>query len=198
MLSRLSIVGLYNYNNNLFDGLILPQGLDKDVLIDLILGQAGDLSVTYPDFDFCKKQITKWAVAKFPIWQKLYDTTKLEYNPIENYDRQEMWTDSGTTADTANSTTTTDSNSNNVNSATAFNSDSFKDTDKAVLSAEGTSVVTSNNSGTNNSMHNGRVHGNIGVTTSQQMIMSQREVSEFDIYNYIADSFIDKFCIGVY
>lgn len=130
------------------------------------------MSVTYPDFDFCKKQISKWATAKYPIWVKLYNTTKLEYNPIENYDRNETWTDSGTTADTANSTTTTDSNSNNVNSATAFNSDSFKDTDKAVLSAEGTSVVTSNNSGTNNTLHNGRVHGNIGVTTSQQMIMS--------------------------
>ena len=40
--------------------------------------------------------------------------------------------------------------------------------------------------------------GNIGVTSTQQMISEQREIVEFDIYHYIAEDFKTEFCIMVY
>ena len=43
-----------------------------------------------------------------------------------------------------------------------------------------------------------RISGNIGVTTTQQMIKEEREVSEFNIYSYIADRFRETFCMLVY
>ena len=43
-----------------------------------------------------------------------------------------------------------------------------------------------------------RIHGNIGVTTSQQMIMSEREVAEFCMVDYIVNDFISRFCVMVY
>ena len=33
----LSVYGLYVYDNSLFDGLKIPEGLDKDTLIDNLL-----------------------------------------------------------------------------------------------------------------------------------------------------------------
>lgn len=40
--------------------------------------------------------------------------------------------------------------------------------------------------------------GNIGVTTSQQMIKEQREIVTFNIYNYIIESFKKKFMVQVW
>ena len=40
--------------------------------------------------------------------------------------------------------------------------------------------------------------GNIGVTTSQQMIEAEREIVKFNIYDHIIDSFKCRFCILVY
>ena len=44
----------------------------------------------------------------------------------------------------------------------------------------------------------GRAHGNVGVTTSQEMIQSEREVAMFNIYDIIAESFVENFCLMVY
>jgi len=40
--------------------------------------------------------------------------------------------------------------------------------------------------------------GNIGITTTQQMIREEREVARFSIYEHIADDFKQNFCILVY
>ena len=43
-----------------------------------------------------------------------------------------------------------------------------------------------------------RMWGNIGVTTTQQMIEEERRVSEFNISDYIIDSFKRRFCLMMY
>lgn len=44
----------------------------------------------------------------------------------------------------------------------------------------------------------GRAHGNIGVTTTQQMIEEERRVAQYDIYRDIALKFESEFTIPVY
>lgn len=43
-----------------------------------------------------------------------------------------------------------------------------------------------------------RAYGNIGVTTTQQMIEAERESVKFDMYRVICDDFIDAFCVFTY
>lgn len=43
-----------------------------------------------------------------------------------------------------------------------------------------------------------RETGNIGVTTTQQMIREQREIAEFNLYEYITQDFKKQFCVMVY
>lgn len=52
--------------------------------------------------------------------------------------------------------------------------------------------------GTNVVRRGGKVHGNIGVTTTQQMITQEREVAMFDLYKLIAEEFKCEFCLLVY
>lgn len=51
---------------------------------------------------------------------------------------------------------------------------------------------------TGNELYTNYAHGNIGVTTSQEMIKEERAVADFDIYYYITMKFEDEFTIPVY
>ena len=57
--------------------------------------------------------------------------------------------------------------------------------------------VVNENRGDNNE-HRGRIHGNIGVKTSQSMLAEELEVQRFNIINEITDIFITEFCVLVY
>lgn len=46
-------------------------------------------------------------------------------------------------------------------------------------------------------IHSGRMHGNIGVTTSQQMLQAEIDVSKWNLYNEIAELFISEMLIYV-
>ena len=46
--------------------------------------------------------------------------------------------------------------------------------------------------------HFGRMFGNIGVTTSQQMLQSELDIARWNMYEHIADLFASEFCIMVY
>lgn len=51
---------------------------------------------------------------------------------------------------------------------------------------------------TQNGEHELRAHGNIGVTTTQEMIQQQRRVENFNMYDIIIESFKMRFCILIY
>lgn len=46
--------------------------------------------------------------------------------------------------------------------------------------------------------HTARLYGNIGVTTSQQMLTAELDVARWNMYEHIADLFANEFCIMVY
>ncbi len=123
----------------------------------------------------------------------------------------------GTTNDlteTHNLTTTNDVT--NTHSEKAFNDSSLVNNQTDVIDQDGTDKGTIKNTGTvtgnysnSNSdnesgddsfenKHNGRMYGNIGVTTSQQMLQSELDIARWNMYEHIADLFASEFCIMVY
>lgn len=46
--------------------------------------------------------------------------------------------------------------------------------------------------------HNGRIHGNVGITTSQQMLQSEYDIARFNIVQQITDLFLTEFCLLIY
>lgn len=224
-MSLLTVEGLYNYDDTLFNGFNVPEGLVKQIAIDTILMRTRELEILYPDFTYMKNRITIWS-NKYQInWKKLYDTTVLEYNPIENYDRMEDWTDnddetSTSARDNTRNTTNTVKNTitneimNRVNVTdqnTAFNA-GLADLAKQITDGDTTENGSITNTETGKDTENenvnggrtgrhtrtGRAHGNIGVITSQQMIQSERDLVVFNLYDVIAESFIENFCLMVY
>ena len=109
-------------------------------------------------------------------------------------------------------------------SVSAYNSSSWENREKDVISEDGTDTTkdtgsitnnnsskdstTSNDSGTSNqtdtgsdkwkNTHKAHLYGNIGVTTSQQMLEAELEIARFNIYEQISDLFIQDNCIMCY
>lgn len=193
--AKLTLIGLYNYDNTIFDLLNVPEGLTKDTLVNNILLRSSEFEVLYPDPDFMKSAIGDFSNAWQSTFERWVNALALEYNPLENYDRKEDWTDtrnghnSGTTSGTTSSTTT-----NKVSAYDAGDDLTTHDQD-TLYGADSSSSSGESHEG---AKHDGRVHGNIGVTTSQQMLMSELDLGYWNIYEKITDLFLTHFVIPIY
>jgi hypothetical protein len=290
----LSIYTLYNWDNTIFDRMKTPVEMDKDLIIDNILLELSELEILYNDPDFMKFAIERWSMKEVAKWEKLYATTLLEYNPIENYNRTEdttvletrdlattdnetrnlaqtsnetrdlesadietrnlgisdLETRNLTSQGTENNTTTgtdagtgTDTNLTEVvgfnnadlttkqkdtttlgtiktasatsettlggsdtgtvakaisDTGTIDKDSTEKGTIDKVNSDTGTIAKATSDTGTVSNTTTSNAYGNIGVTTTQQMIDQERNILEFNMYNYIVNSFKMRFCITVY
>lgn len=180
--ASLSLWGMYQYDDTVLDNLSLPAGMDADNVKQNLLVETAGLSILYTDPDFLKTVIGLWSAERQDVWNKLYATTVLQYDPIENYDRKEESSSRNSAGSTGSTTVTS--------SATAYDSDDLADT--------GRSTSAGNNQTSSVGNYTSRVHGNIGVTTTQQMIESERKVAEFCMTEYIINDFIQRFCLMVY
>ena len=206
MSASLSILGLYEWSESIFDNLELPEGLDRNVVISEIVTECSDFCLLYPDYDFMKMLIGVWSKKEKRVWEDLLRSETFEYNPIENYDRYEEITRAVEGESTASGTSSNTSSGNGSSTATgaqtSYNSIDFEDTGKTTSTSttSGTDSGTTSNESTSNGTEtvNAHLHGNIGVTTAQQMIAGYREISDFCTVDFIVQSFKDRFCIQVY
>lgn len=175
MRATLSIRGLYNYDNSLFDNMAIPVGVDKDTLIGNLLLELSELEIIYPSVVTMTRAIQDWSNSRVSSWERILDALSAEYNPIENYDRREDWIDNA------------DSSGGYQNKVAGFNT------------ADQTDSTSSEQQTKSNSSHSGRIHGNIGVTMAQQMITAEIDMrANFDIMQIIVNEFKQRFCIMVY
>lgn len=203
----MSILGLYRWNNSLFDNMVLPENFtQRDDLIDNLLLECAELEILYPDFDFMKFAIGAWSKKQLPVWEKLFATLSYDYDPIANYDRKELWEDVEVrdirTETTPNLLNTRTPGAITTTSKQGFNTEGFVPQEKQEMSGSDTVRQSGSESGSQTDNHSlarqGRAYGNIGVTTTQQMIEQERKVSEYNIIDVIIDDFKRRFCLLVY
>lgn len=209
-LAKITLQGLeifLNYENkSLFDLLTVPEGIVKNDLVDNIMLECGEFETLYADPDFMRSAIGAWSNKHQRTFLKWVNALNIEYAPLENYDRQENWTDEtdANTTNTLNSTVSSSSTSGGESKTNiaAYDSSSYSPSDQVTdsNSASNTSTDASNGAGTENIdfEHTGRIHGNIGVTTSQQMLEQELEVARFNIIDEITKLFMSELCVAVY
>lgn len=190
----LSILGLWTADNTIFDLLNVPDGVEKQQVVDNILLQCADVSFIYSNPNTAKYAIGLWSDKNALTWVKMYETTIIEYNPIENYDRKEDWTDTRQTDNKVDQTTA--ANSTNTNKVHGFEAEAIVTANIEESSGNGTSNSKSNEQET--ATHTARLHGNIGVTSNQEMLEEERELVQFNMVDFITKSFQKEFCIMVY
>ena len=242
----ISILGMYEYKPDLFDGFNVPEGINKENVVNNILINCAELEIIYSQPDILKMAIDIWSDSNQITWNKLYKTMTVEYNPIWNVDadveeitqggREKTGTGSDNrtvnlkdkrTVDLHDNETINTHDNETVNitdthSVQGFNSSNWAEASKDVKS--GTDNVA--HSGTDNIAHTGtetldhtgtdnrtlsnaetestsgsiktRRTGNIGVTTTQQMLEQERAIAQFNMIEFITESFKKRFCLMIY
>ena len=254
MTSNMSVLGLYTYDNTLFANMNYPEGFetaDQTNLVNNLLCELAEMEVLYTSPAFMKTIIGVWSYKEKPTWDRIYAAAQMEYNPIENYDRQESSTDTtdGTRKHTGNDVTafsgsdsvtnsgkdiTQDSGTEAVgntgtdtttNKVAGFDSNNLVDHDSSALAHGHTATTTFGKKeelthghvetvamGHSETLthgeqikddteitHTSRIHGNIGVVPSQQMLEAELNVApKLNIMNIIIESFKNRFCLLVY
>ena len=205
--ATLSFLGLYEYDNTLFDGLTFPAGVDHDTLIENFLYETAELEVIYPDPDFMKMALTIYGRRQAAVWASLAETFDLEYNPIWNVDgsiketekRDRQNTDNLTHAESGKST----SSGTETTDRAGFNSSAYGADERIRTSGDGSASLnrTEDRTGAENEnvVRETRRTGNIGVTTTQQMLREELEIRpSLNIYDYIIKDLTSRFCLLVY
>lgn len=217
---------MVKYQPEILTNLDLPDGMSEETMGDYIYMYAGENEVRYSDPDILERLVHTWFTSRKTDFQYMWDALHAEYNPIENYDRHDDFTEviDSTTNRESNVKTTQEGESTTEDNTTttpgkvteeqvsAFDSSSYQPSRKTAESgtessegtSHGTNSSTTNGEGTEQSeldqtkTNSGRSHGNIGVTTNQQMIESELQLRRFNLYKTIALEFEDEFTIPIY
>lgn len=250
MQSKITLIGMYNFDNTLFDKLSFPTGIDKNLAIDRILNKSEEFELVYSDFDYLQDRIGIWGEIWEHTFKKWVDALSIEYDPLYNYDRKEIYTDtrsrdykdenskdftdnhtrnyediqSETSSSSSNTVTGSETSSNTEQKKSAYDESGYSDREQELAGAttnqtgsgnasgnikrdNNANEVSANNgkekgtaSGLSNEVaqHEAHLYGNIGVTTSQQMLESELNIATWNLYEHISDIFIDEFCILIY
>lgn len=292
---RQTLVATENYLNDngksISDNWVLDNAkFDKDVLMSEIILRGGVFETLYSDPEYYRDTCHYWWLKWKRTFQKWFDAFDIEYDPLENYNKNETITERTVDNGAINTTTTDNTNAVGTNGITttventqvtnedgsvttvtsdrevvdedgtsnnrttesgssetkvsAFDSTTYQPHDKTDTTSDNTQSgsttldrtttkngssesstdndttttnngTTTTNGNTNNSIdsngssdtttnnikefsHTNLTKGNIGVTTSQQMLESELKIQMWNCYNHIADIFLDELCVRVY
>ena len=204
--AKMTLIGMnafmLNMNDDLFSNLTLPEGLDKQTLTDNILLRGGEFEVLYSNPTAMQSLIGIWSRREQATFERWVSALAIEYAPLENYDRIEHWTDEtdGTGSSDSSGSVNTTSNDTSELTKSAYDQSTYSPYEKTI---NGGTVGTTSSDSTDTEMssdseHNGRIHGNIGVTTSQQMLEAELNLGYWNVYTKITELFLQEFTIPVY
>lgn len=165
------------------------------------------------------RTFTKWYEALQIEYDPLYNYDRTEeWTTIDDgsdLTTRNLATSGNRTTETDSTGSSTDTGSGtSTDTVSAYNTNTFQNDRKNDSTSTGTTSTTTDQTQTettggtdtgtvktdhdNTNTRTGRAFGNIGVTTSQQMLTAQLEVVEWNLYEHIADIYLNDFAIPVY
>lgn len=175
---------------------------DKSILLATIINRCASLCVLYPDPDYFLLMSDAWWSRWKDSFEAWFKVMQAEYNPIENYDRNEEWHDDIKDNNTILNTGTVGQSGSNTstNEVSAYDNSSYSPKNK-VTDTLGTTDTRDLKDKIDNDRdidHKGRIHGNIGTMTTQSMATEEIRLRYNNLYNMCADIFKKELLLAVY
>ena len=216
MNARVTLIGIeqmLNFNEKSFtDAWECEYGdFDKDTLLSAIITTGGRFEPIYTDPDYFRMMCGHW----WNKWQstidKWFDAFSQEYNPL--WDRNGFETVHEDTYDVGTNDTTTETNevvdddttAHTTNNVSAYDQTTYQPHDESISS--GTDDRTTDFTGsvdndtTNDRDFDREYHsfGNWGISqTSQKLLEQEFNIRRINLYNQIADLFVNEMCVRVW
>lgn len=196
--------------------MILPNNeLDLEILKSVLVERCGLLEPLYSEPETMKQCISIWFRSHQWNIERLITLVKTSYKPLENYDRHEdLARDKNDTRNRTENRTQNFTENGTVNmddvterSVAAFNTDSYSPADKTRRDADTATSSGGQTAGQTAGTEAGAeaehavnyIHGNIGVTTSQQMFTAELDLLDgFNIYQFIVHIFARDLMLSIW
>lgn len=192
------------YDNDLFDDITLPAGIDHDTVVNTILMESALNTPMYPEHDLFKMMIQNFFKKYYNNFDRYNRAMNEEYTPNENYRK----TDEKKINDTVNKHEQLDGHQVNTfddheikeDFKMAFDANDWKRTDRfddKVYNNDdykqwNNTDTKTNRDGTVNTVS----HGLTGVYSNQKLIEEEVKLrAKYNVYKYISDLFYDEFMI---
>ena len=215
MPATMSILGLYNWDNTIFDAMVLPSQIDKDTLVMNIMDECAELEILYTNPDFMKNAIGYWSLKRYHTWDKLQTVLYEDYDPFVNIKRDEIRTIAqtrnlanstnetrnlaGTNNETRTLADTTSTNAYDSGTGTVRETIDRTGTDNFSTTDTGTRNVTGSDTGTIITTENFHVEGDSAITDAQDVAVKESKLRlDYDLYEIIISEFKRRFCLLVY
>lgn len=195
---KISILGLLHADNTLFDGMVLPEGVDKTRVIDQIVEDCAELEIIFTDPDYMKYSIASWSARRLYSWTELYKTTQYEYNPIWNKDGTVTETETGSNSAERNTSGQASNSGSNSHKVRGYNETALVESENDSVNNSGSSSENVKDDASHTITRTRTERGNVGITSTQSLISEQRSISNFDIYQIISDDFKTRYCVMIY
>lgn len=192
MHATLSPLGLYEYDNTVFDGWEMPDGVDRDAVIDLVLSETMGMEVNFPNADLMKRLVSSWSKLNIDRWTRILETYNYSYDPFENYDMTITETRTRTpnlTQDSTNSgTDTSDSFVKGFDDASGLVQNGQA---KATLGTK--NVITNTGNETEEFTRTERGDASVRAVPEVIELMRRERLGNF-VEDVLIPDFISKFC----
>ena len=202
-MNLINVIEFYESQNlDIFDGIVLPDGLDKDIVVNTILDISATYIPLYTDYNLFNMKNKVFFQRNLNNFTLMYQALKEEYNPIHNYDRYED-RDEERNINEENGRNIDDTVTRDLfteNQVSAFDTNEYQKQSRILDQGNETTKTSDNYNSNSNDMYRTRNHlyGNIGVTTSQQMLESEIDLrKKYNIYEIIARMWYNEFMIRV-
>ena len=171
----LSLYGLNEWDNTLFDDMHLPDALDRQTVIDRILVDTIQLDCIYADPQACKVALRVYSASRIHTWERVCQALHKNYDPFINFTRDETRTteyEPGVTTKT-------------VGSSKAWNDPDMVERDQAEMSRTGKDTTTE-------TFHS---EGDSAMYTPTDVALKEfRMRAEADAINFIVQDVKKYFC----
>ena len=187
---------MHLWDGDLFDDIVLPDGMDKTTVVNQIMLDNGLLEVIYPEHVLLKGLIKAHFLARQLDYQRLWDAVSQTYNPLYNLDRKNTLTERTERTENTTGNTTTNANQSTEQRVSAFDSSTYQPSEQMTGNTSDNTDATTDTQGEDVHTLESHEEGSIGVITPQDMLRREFDIrKDWNIYRFISMDFRDNFMI---
>ena len=187
---------MHLWDEDLFDDITLPSGMDKTTVVNQIMLDNGLLEVIYPEHELLKGLIKAHFLARQLDYQRLWDAVSQTYNPLYNLDRKNTLTERTERTENTTGNTTSNTNQSTEQKVSAFDSSTYQPSEQMTGYTTDNTDATTDSQGQDVHTLESHEEGSIGVITPQDMLRREFDIrKDWNIYKFISMDFRDNFMI---
>ena len=204
MHGTVSFLGLYNYDNTIFDDLTVPAGIDKNLVQNTLMMETADLEVMQPDPVIMRQVLGWFSARRLDAWTRVYTALSSKYQADTDVEVTETRTPDLSYNETRTPDLTTTGQNTGADTTTTkragFNAGNLETAEQMETSlGTGNTIHSTGNETTDRKETGYETKTTTGRNqAAQDLISKELQLAMTDTVEYIVKDIRRNFCLLVY